>query len=520
MGASLLPINAKPFEMAFAKTMDVIDVLGQPALDMRGLKLTNPPDSFLPFLHYEYGLGPVTQLLSDPRQVIELGVPWARVRGTHEAVALALAWTGYQADIEVMPVRRRMWNRLMLAMAEFRTQEEPDLDRIEYATQISLPLRSKFWRGFYQHDVRALEFGRNKWGREFLGSYSGARIRPDGAKWSYGREYESIKTLTEQQGRTLGVWIPEGGAPLTWGPFTWNAANAAWASSTGATRKQLMINGLLNRPVWIRFYDGTSAIGYRRARVVRGVVPNPAGPYTVGGNNYMPEAESPTALYLEFMTDFGDGFDHTAVAWELIWDALPADTSKPGLPWVTPAQIAGAPRGWVDGWTHNFNNFDYWTLINTTAFQGVGYVGLTATGSDPQVFTPTGLNIEGGQYDQVTVRMRRTAGTVGSWDGSLYYETSGGHGISGSYYKRVSEPAVPVGTWFDVYFDMRSLDAGGSDWVNSTISRMRFDFGLGAGDNFEIDYAAVFRVDSYVSQSQNIEFGRTVRERFRVLLNF
>lgn len=340
--ASLLPSNATPLETALSETLDPIVSLGQPILDVRGLKLRNPPESSLPFLHYEYGLGPIARYFADPRACIEAGIPWQRVRGTQDAITKALTWIGYDGEVEAFPVRRKRWNLFMLAMNRVRDAEEPDLDDIEYLAGLSVPLRSKFWRGFRTYDVRAQEYGWNRWSGSMWSIYSGARIRADGVKWSFGRVYERDYTPTQADLEALGVWLADDGAQLGWGAFTWNDVDATWVDTVAANRSALMASGVLAKSAWVAFRDADDAIiGYRRARVHRGVVPNISGVYEVDGSRYAVQASGATVIYVEAMTDFGDGYGDTAASWSLLLGATVADASKPGKLWAAPGGLTG-----------------------------------------------------------------------------------------------------------------------------------------------------------------------------------
>ena len=193
--AHLLPSNATPFEKALSLSTDVIPRVGWATMEMRGLKIRNPPPSFLPFLLYEYGLGPISRFFDDPGECIAEGIAWQRVRGTQDAITRALGWNGYGGEHENFPVRRRRWNLFMLEMDRIRDVEEPDLDEIEYLADLSVCLRSHFWRGFRAYDLRALDYSRTRWSQSLYSTYSGARIRANGAKWSFGRHMSVITHL-------------------------------------------------------------------------------------------------------------------------------------------------------------------------------------------------------------------------------------------------------------------------------------------------------------------------------------
>lgn len=337
----MLPGNSTPWERAMSLATDVLPTLEPPAIEMRGVKIRNPPNSFLPFLHYEYGLGGVARYIADPRQAIMLGIEWERVRGTHAAVGMGLDWLGYAGDIEVFPTRRRRWNLFMLEMDRLRDAEEPDLANIEDVANLSTALRSRFWRGFKVYDVRALEYGWTKWGQTRWSAYSGARLAPDRAKWSFGRIYERDYTPSQADLEALGVWIAGGGeTDLTWGAFSWDDADASWVDNAALVRRRLMASGVLDRPTWVCFRDADDdVIGYRRARVARGVVPAVGGVYSVGEVTVTPST-APEVVYVEAMTDFGDGYGSEAATWSLVFDAEPLDATKPGLLWAEPDELS------------------------------------------------------------------------------------------------------------------------------------------------------------------------------------
>ena len=115
-----------------------------------------------------------------------------------------------------------------------------------------------------------------------------------------------------------------------------------------------------------------------------------------------------------------------------------------------------------------------------------GYVLFEATTNDP-MFIKNGLSIDGGKDHIVRVRIKRVAGS--SWQGTLYYGTTV-HGDSESYRKTISDTTV-TNEWVVLEYDMSSLSAGGTDWVDNTITRLRFDWGNSSTDDFQIDWIAI-----------------------------
>lgn len=338
----LLPSNSTAWERNTSLVMDPWPKLDVPATDIRGVKLRPPqPASFRPFIIWEYGLGRVSRFFASELDCIAHGVPWARVRGTQDAITQALDWVGYDGEVENFPPRRRRWHLFMLEMDRFRDAEEPDLNNIEFLAQESVAQRSRFWRGFKAYDVRALEFSRTRWGQARYSTYSGARIKADGAKWSFGRTYERDYTPSQADLEALDVWLAPDATGLGWGSFTWQAPGVTWTSSPAATRSRLMAAGVLAQSCWIRFRAaGGAIIGHRRARVYRGVLADAAGSYSVGAARFNPTAGA-SIIYVEGLTDFGDGYGSTAATWSLLFDPVIVAPAKPGIQWAGPSQLSG-----------------------------------------------------------------------------------------------------------------------------------------------------------------------------------
>lgn len=351
----LLPQNATAFERAASETMDHLVRLAAGVGAIRTAKLVAIPDSFLPFLIYEYGLGPVSAYVSDQRFLLSSGVHWQRVRGTPDAVARALSWLGYGGAIEEAPVNRVRWNLFQIGLNKFRTAEAPDLENIEGVVSQSVAVRSRFYRAFFGYDVRELEWSRRKYSEARWSGASGARLRTDGVKWSFGRTFDFPLGMSRYDLIALGVWqeYPSGEvmgwginfansysqSNAGWGDFTWASTDATWNDYGLSVRANLIAAAMDDRPVWACFRRAdNSVIGYRRARIATPVIGDPQGPYHVGAIPLSPH-DPGAAFYVEARTDFGEGDGSTAAFVSLIWDAVPVDSSKPGLLWAAPGEL-------------------------------------------------------------------------------------------------------------------------------------------------------------------------------------
>ena len=337
----LLPPNATAPEIAMSLATDLIPEVEASITEMRAAKLVSPAPSLLPFLIFEYGLNELSPYVPNLFDLIEEGIRWQRVRGTPDALDKGLGFVGYAGTLEEMPTRWRRWNLFMLELDRLRDVENPDLKNIDGIARLSVPMRSYFWRSFKDYDIRALELGRKKLGQTLLSSFSGVRIEGVKAKWSFGRLHEAAIGLIEAELTQLGVWIVDGdGASLTWGDFSWDEAAASWSDPAAAVRSRLMITGMLDRPVWFEFKNGADeVIGYRKARFSRPVSPLFGGRYTYAGEPYEIDENAPTSLLVEALTGFGEGDGQTATSVGLIFDAIPADVTKPGLQWAEPGEL-------------------------------------------------------------------------------------------------------------------------------------------------------------------------------------
>lgn len=343
MADHLLPRNATEFEIAFSRASDQGTRFSPPIELMRGIKFIGTPPDWMPFLIYEYGLGELTPYVPNLFDLIDLGIDWQRIRGTPGAVAMALGFLGYGGIIEEPPTRRSRWHLMQLELDRIRDNEIPDLHRIQGVVQLSLPVRSHFWRGYRTYDIRALEYGYKKWSEALYGSYSGARIEPTHAKWSFGRTYELDHLMTEGELTALGVWVDEvPPAPVeTWEHVIW--PHQQWALPSEEERVKIMTDDLHDMGAWVTFIDDEDdIIGHRKARALHPVTFGGAtSPYSVDGVMLIPEATVPKGIYVEALTDFGDGFGSAAVKWQVRFGGTLVDPTRPGLLWAEPDELTG-----------------------------------------------------------------------------------------------------------------------------------------------------------------------------------
>lgn len=342
----LLPLNSTPLERAVSETLDRTPELPDGTEALHAFKYRLPNDSILPWLVLEYGLGPITPYFASLADVVAHGIPWSRVKGTPKAIEQALDWLGYAyTTLDEAPTRRRRWHLFGLELDRFWDRES-DLDIIEAVGRLSQPARSEFFRGWNGYDVRGLEWSYSRLGDSMIGDSSGVRLHDGGVKWSFGRVHEmpgSSTDLTMRQLEDLGVWtMPTGSGALGWGAFPWDTPGLTWNSSGAETWAQVVSTGLLPKSCWMKLMraDGT-VIGYRRARAWHAVVPSAAGVYRVGSSRYDVSPTGKSRLYVEAMTDFGEGDGEQPVQWSVVIGGAMPVGARPGAMWLAGDVLVG-----------------------------------------------------------------------------------------------------------------------------------------------------------------------------------
>lgn len=187
---SLLPPSGSPQEQALA---DAIDYGINPRV-IRGFKFA-PTDSVLPWLIWEYGLGEILAWVPDPRQAIQDGVRFQRIRGTPASLRMALKWMNIEnIYIEEEPPGKHF--------AEFQVgiHDVPNdffVDNVVALAKLSAPARSRLMRMYNdRYDIRRFMLDQSDWG-SLLSDYSGVRLTPDGPVLSFGRfnPFEATSSL-------------------------------------------------------------------------------------------------------------------------------------------------------------------------------------------------------------------------------------------------------------------------------------------------------------------------------------
>lgn len=160
---------------------------------IRTAKRTNIPDSVVPWLIYEYGLGEILPYLgNDQRRALAEGVLWQRVRGTPDSVRIALGWIGVSGLIEESEGGTSRWAEYQLGLA-VATSGEAVIDQVMAIARISSPVRSRLQRIYAVYDFRRFVLDDSLLSDGgMLSDHSGVRPDPDWPQISYGQVHASL----------------------------------------------------------------------------------------------------------------------------------------------------------------------------------------------------------------------------------------------------------------------------------------------------------------------------------------
>lgn len=191
----LLPTNASKLEQDVDALFDHSGRLQAGVALMRTAKLVDIPESYVPWLVYEYGLEEILPWVTDPREAMRTGLQWQRVRGTAKAVKLALSWVGFVAKRLEEEVPGAHFYEYLVEIDGVPSTDLLVSNIYELAT-LSAPARSRLARMYNaEYDVRRFVLDSSQWG-DLLSDYSGVP-GPGGSVLSFGRKTKIYAYLSE-----------------------------------------------------------------------------------------------------------------------------------------------------------------------------------------------------------------------------------------------------------------------------------------------------------------------------------
>ncbi len=205
--ATLLPSSATSFERDLSASMDPLPRVGAAAELIRNAKRENIPDSVVPWLLVEYGLGELLPYLPDPRTAISTGVLWQRLRGTPKSFEIALGWINNSGAIEESEGGSINWSQFQLGLQQAPV-DLSQTDSIVEIGRLSSPVRSSLFRiygGWY--DGRRFQLDDHKLSsQDTLCDHTGVYLKDEWPQLSFGREFKKEDSnISEDLDAELGI---------------------------------------------------------------------------------------------------------------------------------------------------------------------------------------------------------------------------------------------------------------------------------------------------------------------------
>lgn len=133
-------------------------------------------------------------------------------------------------------------------------------------------------------------------------------------------------------------------------------------------------------------------------------------------------------------------------------------------------------------WVFN-GTTDGWVPQQATLDPSLSGMVMVNTGTASRAII-TDISIDGATNQLVVIEFTRVTSTAGTWFGRLSWRTAGHESDVNLYHKLFDD--VPVGVRTRVVLDMSTPEAGGTDWITSTITGLRIGFETGGTSEFVI----------------------------------
>lgn len=180
---SILPENSTDLEKHIEFTLDNRVILKDRILRLSDIKYVNIPPDLVPWLLYQYGLLSVSQYLpTDPSIAIQSGLAVQRLKGTKEAMLLALSW------IEFTPAQIDIGVGDEFGEYEFDTGRIPtrrEITAIVNLAEFAQAARDQLVRLYHDYDIDPMQLNCTELNNGILSNFSGIFDEENGVWLSY-----------------------------------------------------------------------------------------------------------------------------------------------------------------------------------------------------------------------------------------------------------------------------------------------------------------------------------------------
>jgi hypothetical protein len=153
------------------------------------------PDGWPFFIVWEYGLEELLPYLGDPRDILEQGLQWQRIKGTPASIRMAHGWLQLTSTVEEETPTGRHWFEYQIDPGKVPSRSE--LVNLVGLARLSAPVGTRLSRVFHGYDLRRSIWDETAWSDGSLYSdHSGVYDPELGTDLSFGRTTISLYDLT------------------------------------------------------------------------------------------------------------------------------------------------------------------------------------------------------------------------------------------------------------------------------------------------------------------------------------
>ena len=191
---TLLPPNATPAELALEQALrpgeDVVA-----GTDMVRTAKETVPDGWPYFLVWEYGLEELMPYLGDPRDILEQGLQWQRIKGTPDSIRMAHGWLQLDSTLEEETPTGAHWFEYQIDPGKVPARTE--LVNLVGLARLSAPVGTRLSRVFHGYDLRRAIWDETAWSDGSLYSDHSGGYDPElDTDLSFGGTHASVYDLT------------------------------------------------------------------------------------------------------------------------------------------------------------------------------------------------------------------------------------------------------------------------------------------------------------------------------------
>ena len=169
----ILPLSSTALEKDLLRITPFTEIFSPTIPIINSFKREDIPDSIVPWLIVEYGLGRLQQFISDPRDLIAEGIEFNRLIGTPAAIYKILDWLELEGELVEATKPGLHFAEFQVKLISPETLDKEQLCLLGKGLDIAKPARGRFRRIFNDAwNLDSFILDESDWGA-LLDNYSG-----------------------------------------------------------------------------------------------------------------------------------------------------------------------------------------------------------------------------------------------------------------------------------------------------------------------------------------------------------